>query len=391
MIGELQALGAIRSDEVAQAFRAVPRHLFVPGESLESAYAANSSVLSKRDERGVVISTVSAAHIQAVMLDQAQLRPGMRVLEIGSGGCNAALVAELVGQDGEVTTVDIDPEIVDRARECLDAAGYGRVNAVLADADGGVPEHAPYHRVIVTARTWDIPPAWVDQLADDGRIVVPLRLRGLTRTVALDRVVDERGLRLVGDDVRLCSFVPMQGAGAHQERVIRLDDGRVEFRVDGEQPIDAGRLRDALFGPTLEQWSGVEFDRPDLLDFWLASMLPVSGILTAQQGPIDEGLVGPAARLGVPTLVSAGGFAYRKKRPVPGTDGFETGVRAHGPDAVRLAEQYVDLLRSWQSYRNGIGGTGPRLEVFPAATAHADLPAGCVIDKVHTRVVISWP
>ena len=81
MIDELRALGAIRSEELARAFRAVPRHLFVPGESLESAYAANSSVLSKRDERGIVISTVSAAHIQAVMLDQAQLHPGMRVLE----------------------------------------------------------------------------------------------------------------------------------------------------------------------------------------------------------------------------------------------------------------------------------------------------------------------
>jgi len=105
----------------------------------------------------------------------------------------------------------------------------------------------------------------------------------LTRTVALDRVVNERGPWLVGDDLRLCSFVPMQGAGAHQERMIRLDDGRVELRVDGEQPLHAGRLHDALFGPTLEQWSGVEFDRPDLLDFWLASMLPVSGILTAEQ------------------------------------------------------------------------------------------------------------
>lgn len=154
---------------------------------------------------------------------------------------------------------------------------------MVADADGGVPERAPYDRVIVTARAWDIPPAWVDQLVDGGRIVVPLRLRGLTRTVALDRVVNERGPWLVGDDLRLCSFVPMQGAGAHQERMIRLDDGRVELRVDGEQPLHAGRLHDALFGPTLEQWSGVEFDRPDLLDFWLASMLPVSGILTAEQ------------------------------------------------------------------------------------------------------------
>jgi len=391
MIDELRVLGAIRRDEIARAFSAVPRHVFAPGESLTAAYAANSSVLSKCDERGVVLSTVSAAHIQAVMLDQARLRPGMRVLEIGSGGYNAALIAELVGVDGEVTTVDIDPEVIDRTRVCLDAAGYGRVNTVPADADGGVPEFAPYDTVLVTARAWDIPPAWTDQLAEGGRIVVPLRLRGLTRSVALDRVLNETGTRLVGDDVRLCSFVPIQGAGAHQERVIRLDGGRVELRFDGPQPVDTDRLDTALFGPRLERWSRVEFDRPDLLDLWLASTLPVPGILTAEQGPIDDGLVGPAAKLGVPTLVSADGLAYRKKRPTPGTDGFEVGVRAHGPDAAPLAEQYGELLQRWRFYHHDLHGTGPLLEVFPAATTDADLPPGCVIDKVHTRIVITWP
>lgn len=131
MTDELRASEVVITDDVAAAFRAVPRHLFVPGEPLAAAYATNSSVLSKLDGRGVVISTVSAAHIQAVMLEQAQVRPGMRVLEIGSGGYNAALLAELVGADGEVTTVDIDAEIVDRA--CLDATGYDRVRTVLSD------------------------------------------------------------------------------------------------------------------------------------------------------------------------------------------------------------------------------------------------------------------
>jgi protein-L-isoaspartate(D-aspartate) O-methyltransferase len=74
MVDELRVMDGIRTDRVASAFRSVPRHLFVPGESLASAYAANASVLSKRDEHGVMISTVSAAHIQAVMLDRQHLR-----------------------------------------------------------------------------------------------------------------------------------------------------------------------------------------------------------------------------------------------------------------------------------------------------------------------------
>src|SRR5260221_6411727 len=110
------------------------------------------------------------ARLQATMLEQAQLGPGMRALEVGSGGYNAALMAELAGQAGEVTTVDIDPEVTGRAARCLADAGYARVNVVLADAEDGVKEHAPYDRIIATAGAWDIPPAWVDQLAAGGRI-----------------------------------------------------------------------------------------------------------------------------------------------------------------------------------------------------------------------------
>src|SRR5690349_18166020 len=107
---ELLSAGSIRSPEVEAAFRAMPRHLFAPDVSLEQAYA-NDVVRTKSDVHGVTISSISAPWLQAVMLEQARIRPGMRCLEIGSGGYNAALMAELVGPDGEVTTVDIDPDV----------------------------------------------------------------------------------------------------------------------------------------------------------------------------------------------------------------------------------------------------------------------------------------
>src|SRR5206468_11084556 len=140
--------------------------------SLDEAYA-NDVVRTKRDEHGMTISSVSAPWLQAMMLEQAELRPGMRCLEVGSGGYNAALMAELVGPTGEVTTVDIDPDVTDRARRCLTNAGHERVNVVLADAEMGVADHAPYDRVIVTVGFWDVPPALADQLTADGRLVVP--------------------------------------------------------------------------------------------------------------------------------------------------------------------------------------------------------------------------
>nr|WP_242606528.1 methyltransferase domain-containing protein [Protofrankia symbiont of Coriaria ruscifolia] len=159
---ELVADGSIVSKEIESAVRTVPRHLFAPDVPLEDAYA-NDIVPTKRDEHGITISSISAPWLQAAMLGQADIRPGMRCLEIGSGGYNAALMAELVGSAGEITTVDIDPYVTDRARRCLASAGYyDRINVVDADAENGVAEHAPYDRIIVTVGVWDIPPAWTE-------------------------------------------------------------------------------------------------------------------------------------------------------------------------------------------------------------------------------------
>lgn len=183
----LIAAGCITSPQVAAAFRAVPRHLFTPEVPREQAYRPYHHVRVKYDARGATISSVSAPYVQAIMLEQAHLTPGMRCLEIGSGGCNAALMAELVGPGGQVTTVDIDADIVARARRFLADAGYPHVHVVHADAAQGVPQRAPFDRIIVTAGVWDVPPAWREQLTDDGCIVLPLRMRGLSRSVALVR------------------------------------------------------------------------------------------------------------------------------------------------------------------------------------------------------------
>jgi len=208
----LVAQGTIRDDRVAAAFRAVPRHLFVPRVPLKVAYA-DDVVLMKRDAEGMVISSVSQPSIIAVMLEQAAIRPGHHVLEIGSGGYNAALLRELTGTTGVVTTADIDPEVVARARQGLTRAGYDDVRVVQADGEFGVPEGAPYDRVLVTASAWDIPPAWVDQLRPGGRIVVPLRLGRQTRSVAFEEVHGH----LESSSAVVCGFVTMQGAGAHPD------------------------------------------------------------------------------------------------------------------------------------------------------------------------------
>ena len=390
MVDEMRERGDIRTDEMAAAFHAVPRHVFAQGEPLEAAYRSDDVVIAKRDEHGIAISSVSAPQIQAMMLEQAELRRGMRVLEIGSGGYNAALIAELVGADGEVTTVDIDPDVVDRARLCLAAAAYPQVNVVLADGEDGVPDHAPYDRVIVTAGAWDLPPAWSDQLADDGLIIVPLRMRGLTRSIVFER----DGEQLVSRGYQLCGFVPMQGVGANREHLVLLHGEDVGLRVDGAHQMDPDRLHEALIGPRVERWSGVHiggFEPFDGLELWLATAVDDFGLLAAKKTAIDSGLVASSTRMGAPTAVADGTFAYRAPaRPVdPDRTRFEFGVYAHGPDAEHLVDRYVDLIRTWD--RDHRHGPGARIEAYPAETPDADLTEGRVIDKKHARVLISWP
>lgn len=136
----------ITSASVKAAVRVVPRERFMPADTpLEAAYGYDSSVVTKRDRHGVAISSVSAAYIQARMLELAELRPGMTVLQVGSGGLNAAYIAEVVGPEGRVVSIDIDPEVIDRAATLLDATGYSsRVRVLVADTEHGVPDEGPF-------------------------------------------------------------------------------------------------------------------------------------------------------------------------------------------------------------------------------------------------------
>lgn len=385
MVDALRDLDAIVSDRIAAAFSVVPRHLFAPGEPLDRVYDINTTLAPKTDASGAELSMVSAAHIQAFELGQAQIEPGMRVLEVGTGGYNAALIAELVGPDGAVTTADIDAEIVARARGYLDAAGYERVRVLRADAEHGVAEHAPYDRIVVTAGAWDIPPAWLDQLRADGRIVVPLRFGGITRMIAFDRA----GTGLVSHSYRLAAFVPMQGDGASTDQVVPVT-GEVALRLDHQQRagFDVPALRRAVHSPRIERWSGAAFDLPDELELFLVTNAPGMAMLHVSETMVDQGVFAASARRGVPVLVEEGSFAYRTKRVNEQLGGFETGVFAHGPRAEAVAARYVDLLRRWARDYRSRGAA--RIEYLPLRPGVSQL-AGWHVAKRHGTVAVTWP
>ncbi|WP_326598229.1 methyltransferase, FxLD system [Streptomyces sp. NBC_01803] len=383
---------AIRTDAVENAVRAVPRHLFAPEASLVRAYAPEDAVITKRDENGVALSSVSAARIQAFMLEQAEVRPGMRVLEIGSGDYNAALIAELVGEDGQVTSIDIDPEVIGRARRLLDEAGYERVTTLVADGELGAPEQSPFDRIIVAVGAWDIPPAWFEQLTDEGRIVVPLRVRGLTRSVAFER----NGDHLVSRDYELCGFVPMQGAGENRVQLVLLHTEKEEEEEEvGLRRWSAGGRGPAARRPGSapgrgvvrgHRWRHEALRRPRSV----AGDTPAGPpLLTGTVAARDRGLVASASPLGVSTLVDGASFAYRTVRPTnPERALFEFGAYGHGPDAQKAAERLIEEIQTWDRDQRSHHA---RYQAHPVGTPGAHLAVDRVIDKRHTRVTISWP
>ncbi|GGL49964.1 hypothetical protein GCM10014719_58980 [Planomonospora parontospora subsp. antibiotica] len=143
LVDALLQRGSISTAPVAAAMRTIPRHRFLPGVGLEDAYA-NQVVISRRDACGAALSSASQPSTVAMMLEQLAPVPGQRILEICAGtGYNAALLAELAGPAGQVTTIDIDPQRAAEARERLTAIGYDTVAVLTGDGALGAADQAP--------------------------------------------------------------------------------------------------------------------------------------------------------------------------------------------------------------------------------------------------------
>src|SRR4051812_44065439 len=171
MVDRLRSAGRIRSDEVEAAFRAVDRANFVPDGEADAAYDDAPIRLAYGDD-GAIVSTISQPSMVAYMLEELEVTPGHRVLEIGTAsGYDAALLAHLAGPTGAVVTVEIDPELASRAARRL--ARLANVTVVHGDGHQGHEPGARYDRIIVTAGAARVEPAWRDQLVDGGRLVVP--------------------------------------------------------------------------------------------------------------------------------------------------------------------------------------------------------------------------
>jgi protein-L-isoaspartate(D-aspartate) O-methyltransferase len=148
------------------------------------------------------------------LLDLLDLRPGQRVLEIGSGsGWLAAVMARLVGKDGHVTGIEIIPELAAQSEADLARLGIDNVSVLAADGAQGHAAGAPFDRVMITASSWDLPAVLFDQVAEGGRVLTPVELRGGGCQVT---VLRREGERFVGERAVPGWFVPLVGSGQHR-------------------------------------------------------------------------------------------------------------------------------------------------------------------------------
>jgi protein-L-isoaspartate(D-aspartate) O-methyltransferase len=387
MVDWLLGWGGLRSAAVEAAMRAVPRHLFVPEASLKEAYGPES-VVTHWDEAGAATSSATGPAVVASMLEQLDVRPGHRVLEVGAGtGYNAACLAELAGPSGSVTTIDIGAEMAADARRGLAAAGFERVHVVHGDGADGYGPGAPYDRIIVTAGAWEVMPAWREQLAEGGRLVLPLRVRGITRTVALE---SDGGIWR-STSLNECGFMPMRGPHAVEERNVELPPATgVRIRVDDGQPADLEALGAALGTPPAIEWPGVVVPRKPLdhLDFWLAgASARVCRVIPLSQA-LEAGLVPPLYAWGSMGCYSSGTLGYMIRRPAGDCEGqmmMELGACAYGPDAQWLAGEIAGRILAWSQARPGLSGL--RIEVHPAGKP-VTTPAMITAEKRHGTVLV---
>ena len=218
VVNQVAARG-VRSENVLNAMREVPRELFVPNKLAEFAY--DDSPL--RIEAG---QTISQPYIVALMTEALGLRGGEKVLEIGAGsGYAAAVLSEIAG---EVYTIETIEELAKSAASILAKLGYDNVQVLHGDGTLGWQEHAPYDGIVVTAGGPEVPESLKQQLKIGGRMIIPIgKHKHFQELIRVTRISETR---FQSEDLADVRFVPLIGA---QGWPTQIDGGGAQFSGNG--------------------------------------------------------------------------------------------------------------------------------------------------------------
>jgi protein-L-isoaspartate(D-aspartate) O-methyltransferase len=190
----------IHEPTILEAFRAVPREAFLSKDYADLAYGDHPLPL----EAG---QTISQPYIVALMIQAAEIKPGDRVLEVGAGSGYAAAVMSRIA--GQVVAIERQPDLVKVAQERMQRLGYDNVRLVEGDGTRGWEAEAPYDAIVAAASGSHVPPAWVKQLTEGGRIVMPVGEPNWIQK--LIKVTKGPAGNLITEDLGGVRFVPLIG------------------------------------------------------------------------------------------------------------------------------------------------------------------------------------
>jgi protein-L-isoaspartate(D-aspartate) O-methyltransferase len=399
LVDALVRRGAITDSRIETAFRAVPRHPFLPDVPLAEVYRDQAIPTKMVD--GEAISSSSQPEIMATMLEQLRLEPGLRVLEVGAGtGYNAALMAHVVGETGTLITMDVDDDLVDGARAHLAAVGATRVQVVLGDGGLGYPDGAPYDRIILTVGAWDVAPAWWSQLRPGGRLVLPLTIGGSQKSVAFVHAGDH----LASASVKDCVFIRLRGSFAGPPTRVDLGDTpNLRLYVRDPAAVDAAAAYQLLQSAPVDLRTGVSVVGREVagsLVLWIALREPGFCWLEAigaeaDTQPVPQLYAVPGkyrSAAGVFEGTSASFFmrppgdsASAGAEPRP----FELYVRGLG-EGVATGGRLLGHARAW-NLAGRPGSDGLRIRALPIDVPYTPTAHEQVIEKRWTRLVLDWP
>jgi protein-L-isoaspartate(D-aspartate) O-methyltransferase len=238
--------GGVTDPRVVESMRTTPRHEFVPPPQRHLAYVDMALPIGEKQ-------TISGPFVVAYMTERLEPRAGDRVLEIGTGsGYQAAVLAPLVKT---VYSIEINKTLGEKAARILARLGYKNVVTKIGDGFQGWPEHAPFDKIIVTCSPEEIPAPLVDQLAEGGRMVIPVGERYDQMLVLLTK----RDGQMVRESLVPSLFVPMTGQ-AEDARQVQPDGSRPTLQNGGfEENLPEGGLPTAwYYGRQMEVVEGIE-------------------------------------------------------------------------------------------------------------------------------------
>jgi protein-L-isoaspartate(D-aspartate) O-methyltransferase len=200
LVARLKAAGCLKKPEVADALLLVERHLFIPESQQSKAYVDMPLHIGSGQ-------TISAPHMVAMMSEFLDVASNQKVLEVGTGsGYQAAVLGQLL-KDGVLYTVERIPELAGRAKKLLAKLGYVNVHVIVGEGTVGYEKEAPYDRIIVTAAAPHVPKALLSQLAEGGKLLIPVGGRSMQDLLLIEKKGKEyKESRLGG-----CMFVPLIG------------------------------------------------------------------------------------------------------------------------------------------------------------------------------------